>query len=197
VQRIWQEYHLKPHRSETFKISQDPELVEKVQEVVGWYLNPPDQALGLCVDEKTPIQALDRTQPRLPLRPGPVERRTHDYVRHGTPSLFAAVDVAKGTVIADGYPRHRHQEFLDFLKKIAPPTPPNLDLQMVLDNYGTHKHSPIQAGLKRHPRFHFHFTPTGASWLNPVELWFGILTPKRIRRGVFTSWKSLTTALRD
>jgi transposase len=197
VQRIWQEYNLKPHRSETFKISQDPEFVEKVQDVVGLYLNPPDQALVLCVDEKTQIQALDRTQPLLPLRPGQVERRTHDYVRHGTTSLFAALDVAKGTVIADCYQRHRHQEFLDFLKKIDQQTDPTLDLHLVLDNYGTHKHSQIQAWLKKHPRFHFHFTPTGASWLNQVELWFGILTRKRIRRGVFTSLKSLTTALRD
>jgi transposase len=197
VQRIWREYNLKPHRMETFKISQDPAFVEKVEDIVGLYLNPPDHALVLCVDEKTQIQALDRTQALLPMRPGQVERRTHDYVRHGTTSLFAALDVAKGIVIADCYSRHRHQEFLDFLKQIDRRIERHVDLHIVLDNYGTHKHSTVQAWVKTHPRFHFHFTPTGASWLNQVELWFSLLTQKRIRRGVFRSLKSLVVALND
>ena len=197
VHRIWQECNLKPHRTETFKISQDPEFVEKVRDIVGLYLNPPDRALVLCLDEKTQIQALDRTQPLLPLRPGQVERATHDYVRHGTTSLFAAFDIASGKVIAECYQRHRHQEMLRFLQRIDHEVPDELDVHLVLDNYCTHKHRKVREWLSQRPRFHVHFTPTSASWLNQVELWFSILTRKRIRRGVFRSLKSLIAALRE
>lgn len=197
VHRIWGEYNLQPHRSETFKISQDPDFVTKVRDIVGLYLDPPDHALVLSVDEKTQIQALDRTQPLLPMRPGQAERHTHDYVRHGTTSLFAALDVARGTVIAACHRRHRHQEFLAFLQTVDQQTPTDLDLHLILDNYGSHKHPRVTEWLRSHPRFHFHFTPTSASWLNQVETWFSILTRIRIRRGAFSSVKKLETALRN
>jgi transposase len=197
VHRIWKDYNLKPHRTSTFKISQDPDFVAKTKDIVGLYLNPPDKSLVLCVDEKSQIQALDRTQPLLPLRPGQIERRTHDYVRHGTTSLFAALNVATGKVIAECHRRHRHQEFLGFLRRIDGETPPGLDIHLIIDNYCTHKHRKVRAWLKQHPRFHVHFTPTGSSWLNQVEIWFSILTRKRLKRGVFKSLKSLTAALRE
>jgi transposase len=197
VKRIWNAFNLKPHRTATFKISTDPKFVEKVRDVVGLYLNPPDKALVLCVDEKTQIQALDHSQPLLPLRPGQIERRTHDYVRHGTTSLFAALNVTDGSVIAQSEKRHRHTEFLAFLRKLDHETDPDLDVHLVLDNYCTHKHKNVREWLATHSRFHVHFTPTGASWLNQVEIWFNILTQKRLRRGVFKSLKSLTVALRE
>ena len=197
VQRIWRAFELKPHRTKTFKQSCDPHFVEKVRDIIGLYLHPPEKALVLCVDEKSQIQALDRTQPLLPLRPGQVERRTWDYVRHGTTTLFAALDVATGRIIAQNHQRHRHQEFLRFLRTIDRQTPKRMDLHVILDNYGTHKHPNVRAWLARHPRFHLHFTPTGASWLNQVELWFSVLTNRRLRRGVFRSLKALVAALRE
>lgn len=197
VHRIWRAFELKPHRTRAFKLSPDPHFVAKVRDIVGLYLNPPDNALVLAVDEKSQIQALDRTQPLLPLRPGQVERRTWDYVRHGTTTLFAALDVASGRVIAECHRRHRHQEFLQFLRRIDRETPPALDVHVVLDNYGTHKTPAVRRWLARHPRFHPHFTPVGASWLNQVELWFSLLTTRRLRRGVFRSLKALTAALRE
>lgn len=197
VHRIWKKSHLSPHRTKTFKYSNDPQLVPKTIDVVGLYLNPPDDALVLSVDEKSQIQALDRTQPLLPLRPGQVERHTHDYVRNGTTCLFAALEIASGKVIAECHPKHRHQEFLKFLKLIDKETPFEKDLHLIIDNYGTHKHQKVKNWLKRHPRFHFHFTPTGSSWLNQIETWFGILTTRRIRRGVFKSVKELTDAIKQ
>ncbi len=194
---IWRTYNLQPHRTKTFKISTDPQLVEKVKDVVGLYLNPPDKALVLCVDEKSQIQALDRTQPLLPLRPGQVERHTHDYARNGTTTLFAALDIQTGKVIGHVSERHRHQEFLLFLQKLDRNTPAKLDLHLVLDNYGTHKHKTVRTWLEEHPRFHLHFTPTSGSWLNMVESWFSALTRKRLRRGVFKSLKELDQALRE
>lgn len=195
IGEIWRTYGLQPHRSQTFKISTDPEFAEKVRDVVGLYLNPPDKALVLCVDEKSQIQALDRTQPLLQLRPGQVERRTHDYVRHGTACLFAALDIQTGKVIGHTTQRHRHQEFLTFLKKLERTTPAQLDLHVVLDNYGTHKHKTVRQWLAEHPRFHRHFTPTGASWLNLIESWFSALTRKRLRRGIFRSLRELIDAI--
>jgi transposase len=195
VSRIWREYGLKPHRTQTFKFSTDPELVEKIRDIVGLYLNPPERAVVLCVDEKSQIQALDRTQPILPLRPGLAERRTHDYVRHGTATLFAALEVATGKVTEECFERHRHQEFLRFLKRVAKAYPRG-HLHIVLDNYGTHTHPVVKAWLERHPRIHLHFTPTGASWLNMVEIFFGIITKQAIRRGSFASVKDLTQAIR-
>ena len=192
---IWRTYGLQPHRTATFKMSTDPQFVEKVHDVVGLYLNPPDKALVLCVDEKSQIQALDRTQPLLPLRPGQVERRTHDYVRHGTATLFAALDIQTGHVIGHVAKRHRHQEFLAFLKKIERQTPADLDLHLVLDNYGTHKHATVRRWLAAHPRFHLHFTPTSSSWINMVEGWFSGLARKRLKRGVFRSLRELVDAL--
>ena len=197
VYRIWKKARLSPHRTKTFKYSNDPQLVPKTIDVVGLYLNPPDDALVLSVDEKSQIQALDRTQPLLPLRPGQVEHHTHDYVRHGTTCLFAALEIASGKVIAECHLKHRHQEFLKFLKLIDQETPPGKDLHIVIDNYATHKHQRVKKWLKRHPRFHFHFTPTGSSWLNQIEIWFGILTTKRIRRGVFKSVKELINAIKQ
>jgi transposase len=194
VARVWREHGLKPHRWETFKFSTDPELETKVRDVVGLYLNPPERAVVLCVDEKSQIQALDRTQPILPLRPGLPERRTHDYVRHGTTTLFAALEVATGKVTEACYPRHRHEEFLRFLKHVAK-TYPRRQLHIVLDNYGTHKHPDVRRWLERHPRIHLHFTPTGASWLNMVEIFFGIITRQAIRRGTFTSVRQLVQAI--
>ena len=195
VSRIWREHGLKPHRSGTFKLSKDPKFASKVRDIVGLYLNPPDRAMVLCVDEKSQMQALDRTQPLLPMRPGQIERRTHDYVRHGTSTLFAALDVKTGKVIGMLAARHRHQEYLLFLKEINRSTPKNKELHLVVDNYATHKHPEVQAWLRKHPRFHIHYTPTSASWLNLVERWFGLLTERCVRRGVFTSVAKLKQAV--
>jgi transposase len=186
---------LKPHRVETFKFSKDPELKDKVLDIVGLYLNPPEQALVLGVDEKSQIQALERTQPMLPLLPGKIARHTHDYKRNGTTTLFAALNVATGEVIGECHPRHRHQEFLKFLKQLDEEVP-GKELHLILDNYGTHKHQKVQRWLKRHRRFHLHFTPTGASWMNMVEIWFGILTNQAIRRGSFDSVARLIAAIK-
>lgn len=186
VHRIWQAYDLKPHRVETFKFSQDPQLRAKVIDIVGLYLNPPEHALVLGVDEKSQIQALERSQPMLPLLPGKVARHTHDYKRNGTTTLFAALNVATGEVIGECHYRHRHQEFLKFLRQMDKEIP-DKELHLVLDNYGTHKHDKVRNWLKKRPRFHLHFTPTGASWMNMVEIWFGILTNQAIRRGSFAS----------
>ncbi len=195
VSRIWRAFGLQPHRSDTFKLSRDPLFIEKVRDIVGLYLNPPDKAMVLCVDEKSQIQALDRSQPVLPMRPGQAERRTHDYKRHGTTSLFAALDAATGKVIGRCHQRHRSTEFRRFLDTIEDKVPGALDVHVILDNYGTHKTPTIQRWLVRHPRFHFHFTPTGASWLNLVERWFGLLTEKQIKRGVHRSTKELIAAI--
>ncbi len=194
---IWRTYGLQPHRAGTFKISTDPAFAEKVHDVVGLYLAPPDKALVLCVDEKSQIQALDRTQPLLQLRPGQIERRTHDYVRHGTATLFAALDIQTGRVIGHVARRHRHQEFLAFLKKLERQTPPGKDLHLVLDNYGTHKHKTVRDWLARHPRFRLHFTPTSSSWLNMVESWFSALSRRRLKRGIFSSVRELVEALQE
>ncbi len=195
VCRIWQKYNLKPHLVESFKLSRDKRFVEKLHDVVGLYLNPPDKSLVLCVDEKSQIQALDRTQPLLPLRPGIPARQTHDYMRHGTTTLFAALNMLDGKVIGDCLPRHRHQEFIRFLQLINGQTPPDLDLHLIVDNYGTHKHARVNTWLKRHPRFHLHFTPTSSSWLNMVERWFRNITDKRIRRGSFKNVSDLIKAI--
>jgi transposase len=197
ISRIWRAFVLQPHRSETFKLSTDPLFVEKVRDVVGLYLNPPEKALVLAVDEKAQIQALDRSQPLLPMRPGQPERRTHDYVRHGTTSLFAALDVASGRVIGQLHRRHRSIEFRKFLETIDASVPRSLDVHLILDNYGTHKTPSIHRWLARHPRFHLHFTPTGASWLNLVERWFAMLTEKQIRRGAHRSTRELEAAIRN
>lgn len=195
IRRIWQRHNLKPHLVETFKLSRDKQFVEKLHDVVGLYLNPPDKALVLCVDEKSQIQALDRTRPSTPLRPGIPARQTHDYTRHGTTTLFAALSMLDGKVIGDCMPRHRHQEFIRFLQIIDVKTPIDLDLHLIVDNYGTHKHPRVQSWLKRHPRFHLHFIPTSSSWLNMIERWFGEITSKRIRRGSFKSVPDLITAI--
>lgn len=197
VQRIWKKHRLQPHRVESFKFSNDPEFARKVRDIVGLYMNPPDKALVLSVDEKSQIQALDRTQPILPLRPGLPERRTHDYERHGTTTLFAALNVLEGTVITECHPRHRHTEFLRFLERIDASVASTLDIHLVLDNYGTHKHPEVKAWLTKRPRYHLHFTPTSSSWLNQVERWFAEITRKRIRRGTFHSVRELTTAIHD
>jgi transposase len=197
IHRIWRTFSLQPHRSETFKLSRDPLFVEKVRDIVGLYLAPPDKALVLCVDEKSQIQALDRTQPLLPMAIGQPERRTHDYVRHGTTSLFAALDVASGEVIGECHRRHRSAEFRRFLDTIDTQVPADLALHLILDNYGTHKTQAIQRWLLRHPRFHLHFTPTGASWINQVERWFADLTRKQIRRGTHRSTLALEKAIRE
>ena len=197
VQRIWKKHKLQPHRVESFKFSNDPEFALKVRDIVGLYLNPPDKALVLSVDEKSQIQALDRTQPILPLRPGLPERQTHDYERHGTTTLFAALNVLEGTVITECHPRHRHQEFLRFLDRIDASAHAALDIHLVLDNYGTHKHPEVKTWLAKRPRYHLHFTPTSSSWLNQVERWFAEITRKRIRRGTFRSVRDLTTAIQD
>ena len=196
VRKVWAAADLKPHRIKSFKISNDPEFAEKVIDVVGLYLNPPDNAMVLSVDEKTQIQALDRTQPMLPMRPGQIERRTHDYKRHGTTSLYAAFNVATGEVLGRVTQRHRAKEFLDFLHQIERSTPRQLDLHLILDNSSTHKTEAIQHFLSDHPRFHFHFTPTSASWLNAVETWFSKLERRAIHRGVFTSVEDLKHAIR-
>jgi len=193
--RLWQAHPPKPHRTETFKFSQDPQLKEKVVDIVGLYLNPPEQALVLGVDEKSQIQALSRTQPLLQLRPGQVERHTHDYKRNGTTTLFAALNITTGEVIGECHPRHRHQEFLRFLKQLDKEIP-DKELHLILDNYGTPKQDEVQKWLKRHDRFHLHFTPTGASWMNMVEIWFGILTNQAIRRRSFNSVARLIAAIK-
>jgi len=197
VQRIWAAHGLKPHLTKRFKLSNDKRFAEKVQDVVGLYLDPPDKALVLAVDEKSQIQALDRTQPGLPLKKGRAGTMTHDYKRHGTTTLFAALDVATGQVIGQCMKRHRHQEWLRFLRTIDRSTPKALDLHLIADNYATHKHPKVKAWLNKHPRFHMHFTPTSASWLNQVERFFGLITGDRIRRGVFTSVDELEAAIYD
>jgi transposase len=196
VGRVWRAFGLQPHRSETFKLSTDPLFAEKVRDIVGLYLAPPDRALVLCVDEKSQVQALDRTQPLLPLRPGQAERRTHDDARHGTTSLFAALDVKAGTVIGRCFPRHRAAEFRRFLDEIDANVPPDLDVHLVLDNSATHKTALIRGWLAKRPRYHVHFTPTSASWINQVERWFGLLTERALRRGVHRSVAELERAIR-
>jgi transposase len=195
VGRMWRAFGLQPHRTETFKLSTDPLFVDKVRDIVGLYLNPPERALVLCVDEKSQVQALDRSQPLLPMRPGQVERRTHDYVRHGTTSLFAALNVKSGKVIGECYPRHRAIEFRKFLDTIDSNVPPDLDIHLILDNYSTHKTALIKRWLAKRPRYHVHFTPTSGSWLNLVERWFLMLTDKQLRRGVHRSTRELQEAI--
>lgn len=191
IRRIWNAFGLQPHRTETFKLSSDPLFVDKVRDIVGLYLSPPARALVLSVDEKSQIQALDREQPVLPMMPGVPERRTHSYVRHGTTSLFAALDIASGFVIGKCYKRHRAAEFLDFLKQIDARVPEGIDIHIIMDNYATHKTALVKNWLARRPNYHVHFTPTSASWINQVERWFAELTRKQIRRGVHTSTKQL------
>ena len=199
IVRIWHAFGLKPHRSETFKLSTDPYFVEKVRDVVGLYMSPPENAIVLSVDEKSQVQALDRTQPLLPMAPGQAERRTHDYVRNGTTSLFAALNVATGQVIGKCYRRHRQQEFLKFLKEIDAQVvrEPGVEIHLVLDNYGTHKTPAVKRWFVRHPEYHLHFTPTSGSWLNQVERFFAEITEKRIRRGVFRSVAALEKAIME
>jgi putative transposase len=195
VHRIWKAFGLQPHRQRHFKLSTDPFFVEKVRDIVGLYLNPPDKAMVLCVDEKSQIQALDRTQPLLPMGLGYVEGVTHDYVRHGTTTLFAALDIATGQVLTRCKRRHRHQEYLDFLKEIDANVPQDLDIHLVVDNYTTHKHSKVKLWLAAHPRYQIHYTPTYASWLNQVEIWFNLITQRAIRRGTFKSVKELISKI--
>jgi transposase len=195
INNVWQAHNLQPHRVETFKLSRDPKFLEKLTDVVGLYLNPPAQAIVLCVDEKSQIQALDRTQPGLPLKKGRCGTMTHDYKRHGTTTLFAALESLQGKVIGQCYQRHRHQEFLKFLRTLDHEFPGDVPLHLIVDNYGTHKHEKVRAWIKRHPRFVLHFVPTSASWLNLVERWFGELDQKAIRRGVFGSVEDLKAAI--
>jgi transposase len=197
VGRIWRKFDLKPHLSDSFKLSTDPLFIEKVVDVAGLYHNPPEKAVVLCVDEKSQVQALDRSQPVLPMMPGMPERRSHDYARHGVTSLFAAFNIADGTVISELHRRHRHQEYLKFLKRIDKNVPAELDVHLVCDNYGTHKTPAVRDWLARHPRFHVHFTPTGSSWMNQAGRWFGYLTDQKIRRGVHKSVQSLEADIRD
>jgi transposase len=197
ISRIWRAFGLQPHRSDTFKLSPDPLLIEKVRDIVGLYMNPPDHALVLCVDEKSQIQALDRTQPLLPMRPGQLERRTHDYKRHGTTSLFAALELKTSKVVAQLKHRHRSVEFRQFLDLIEAQVPAGLEVHIIVDNYGTHKTALIRKWFAKRPRFHVHYTPTYGSWINLVERWFAELTNKRIRRGVFRSVKELEAAIRE
>jgi len=197
ISRIWHAFGLQPHRSESFKLSPDPLLIEKVRDIVGLYMHPPDHAVVFCVDEKSQIQALDRTQPMLPLRPGQLERRTHDYKRHGTTSLFAALDLKTSRVIGQLHRRHRSQEFRRFLDTIEANVPADYDIHIILDNYGTHKTAIIRKWFAKRPRFHLHFTPTYGSWINLVERWFAEITNKRIRRGIFRSVKELEAAIRE
>jgi transposase/DNA-binding CsgD family transcriptional regulator len=197
IRRIWKQHHLNPHLVKTFKLSRDKYFLEKLIDVVGLYLNPPDKSLVLSVDEKSQIQALDRTQPGLPLKKGRCGTMTHDYKRNGTTTLFAALSMLDGKVIGDCMPRHRHQEFIRFLKKIDAVTPPDLDLHLIVDNYSTHKHPRVKSWLRRYPRFHLHFVPTSSSWLNMVERWFRELTDKRIRRGTFRSVPELIAAIKE
>lgn len=195
VSRIWRAFALQPHRSETFKLSRDPLFIEKVRDIVGLYMSPPDKALVLCVDEKSEVQALDRTAPLLPMRPGQIERRTHDYRRHGTTSLFAALDTATGNVLGSLHKQHRSIEFVKFLDEIDAAVPEELDIHLVLDNYATHKTPLVHRWLAKRPRYYLHFTPTSASWLNLVERWFAALTEKQLRRGVFRSTRELEQAI--
>ena len=195
VQRVWRDNGLKPHRTKGFKVSNDPRFAEKLVDIVGLYLDPPDHALVLSCDEKSQIQALDRTQKSLPLFPGRLKTLTHDYKRNGTTTLFAAIELAEGKIISDCLPRHRHQEWIKFLKKIDAETPP--DLHLIVDNYATHKHAKVLSWLARHPRFHLHFTPTSSSWLNVIERWFRDLTQRRLRHGVFRSVAELEQAIKD
>jgi transposase len=199
IGRVWRAFGLKPHRSDTFKLSNDPYFVEKVRDVVGLYMAPPERAIVLCVDEKSQIQALDRTQPLLPMQPGQAERRTHDYARHGTTSLFAALNVATGEVIGRCLRRHRHQEFLKFLNEIDANVlrGPGVEIHLVMDNYGTHKSPAVKRWFLRHPEYHLHFTPTSGSWLNQVERFFAEITEKRIRRGAFRSVAALEQAIKE
>jgi transposase len=197
INRIWQSHGLQPHRVKGFKLSRDPRFLAKLTDVVGLYLNPPEKALVLCVDEKSQIQALDRTQPGLPLKKGRCGTMTHDYKRNGTTCLFAALELVQGKVIGQCYARHRHQEFLKFLKRLDAEFPSEMNLHLVMDNYGTHKHPKVREWLQRHPRFVTHFIPTSSSWLNLIERWFGELTGKRIRRGVFVSVADLVAAIED
>ena len=197
VVRIWRAFGLQPHRSEYFKLSADPFFVDKVRDIVGLYLNPPDRAIVLCVDEKSQVQALERRRPLLPLRPGIAERRTHDYRRHGTTSLFAALNVATGKVIGSCHRRHRHQEFVRFLDRIDAEMPADLPIHLVIDNYATHKAPAVRRWFLRHPRYHVHFTPTSASWINQVERFFADITRKRIRRGSFESVRHLEAEIRS
>ena len=197
VQRIWAARGIQPHRVETFKLSTDPRFEEKLVDVVGLYMNPPEKAVVLCMDEKSQIQALDRSQPSLPMKPGRAGTMTHDYKRHGTTTLFAALDVLTGLVIGQCLPRHTHIEFLRFLMKIDRAVPKRLQVHLILDNYGTHNHPKVRPWLERHPRFHLHFTPTSASWLNMVEIFFSRLTEKAIRRGIFRSVPDLITAIQS
>jgi len=197
ISRMWRAFGLQPHRTETFKLSTDPLFVEKVRDIVGLYLNPPEKAVVLCVDEKSQIQALDRSQPLLPMRPGQTERRSHDYKRHGTTSLFAALDIATGKIIGQCHQRHRAIEFRKFLDRIEESVPADMDIHVVLDNYSTHKTPMIQRWLLKRPRYHLHFTPTGASWLNMVERWFSSLTEKALRRAVHRNTLELKKAIRQ
>jgi transposase len=197
VQRIWKAHGLQPHRLETFKLSKDPKFVEKVRDIVGLYLNPPEKALVFSIDEKSQIQALDRTQPLLPLRPGIPARQTHDYKRNGTTTLFAALNMLDGKIIGECLPRHRAKEFIAFLKKLDAATPNTLDLHAIVDNASSHKSPPVKRWLKRHPRFHLHFTPTSSSWINMIERWFREITQKRIRRGTFGNVAELVDAIRE
>jgi putative transposase len=196
VHRVWSAFGIQPHRQKHFKLSTDPFFLEKVHDIVGLYLNPPEHAMVLCVDEKSQTQALERTQPLLPLGLGYVEGVTHGYIRHGTTTLFAALDVATGQVLAQCKPRHRHQEFLGFLKHIDANVPPDLDVHLVVDNYSTHKHATVKRWIAARPRYHIHFTPTYSSWLNQVEIWFNIITQKAIRRGSFSSVGELKDKIR-
>ena len=196
VHRVWKAFNIQPHRQKHFKLSTDPFFVEKVHDIVGLYLNPPDNAMVLCVDQKGQTQALERTQPLLPLGLGYVEGVTHGYIRHGTTTLFAALDVATGQILAQCKPRHRHQEFLSFLKHIDANVPPDLDVHLVVDNYSTHKHVKVKRWLAARPRYHIHFTPTYSSWINQVEIWFNIITQKAIRRGSFSSVRQLVDKIR-
>jgi transposase len=197
VHRVWRASGLKPHLAKTFKVSRDKKFAEKVIDVVGLYVNPPEHALVLCADEKTSVQALDRTQPGLPLVKGRLGTMTHDYKRNGTTTLFAALEMVEGRILGTCMDRHRHQEWIKFLKLIDRQTPPELDLHLIVDNYSTHKHAKVKAWLRRHPRFHLHFVPTSSSWLNMIERWFRELTDKQIRRGVFKSVADLIAAIED
>jgi transposase len=197
ISRVWRAFGLQPHRSETFKLSPDPLLVDKVRDIVGLYVNPPEHAVVLCVDEKSQIQALDRTAPLLPMQPGQAERRTHDYKRHGTTSLFAALDVQAGRVLCQTHQRHRSTEFRKFLDEIDKNVPADLDVHIIMDNYGTHKTQTIRRWFAKRPRFHVHFTPTYSSWLNLVERWFAELTEKQIRRGSHRSVRELERAIQE
>jgi len=197
ISRIWRAFGLQPHRVETFKLSNDPLFVDKVRDIVGLYMDPPERAVVLCVDEKSQVQALDRTQPTLPMRPGQAERKTWDYVRHGTTNLFAALDVKTGRIIGSVHRRHRTQEFLKFLRKIDAAVPAHLDVHLILDNYTTHKTEKVKRWLLRRPRFRVHFTPTYSSWINLVERWFGLLTEKKLKRGAHRSVRRLESDLKE